>query len=73
MSSKIMPCAIFLGTTSLGTFLSLCAFGNSDSTTVDEVHRVFTVLSKEDLCFRTKATTGLMGALGRRLGRLPLI
>jgi hypothetical protein len=71
LASKIVPHTIFLGTASLATFLAHFAFRLHDETTVDEVYRVFKAMSKEDLCVQVKATTGMMGALGMRMGKLP--
>lgn len=70
MSSKIVPHTIFLGTTSLATFLAHFSFGLRDETTVDEVYRVFRAVSQVDMVLQLKATTGIMGALGVRQGRL---
>lgn len=66
MASEIMPHTIFLGTNSLAKFLS--HFG--DEAHVDEVHRMFGMLSAEIVRLRTVATTELIAALGRRLGRI---
>lgn len=66
MASGIMPHTIFLGTTSLATFIS--HFGECVS--VDDVPRVFGSLSRQGVHFRGVATTGLIAALGRRLGRI---
>jgi hypothetical protein len=71
LASKIVPHTIFLGTASLATFLAHFVFGLHDETTVDEVYRVFKAMSKEDLRVQVKATTGMMGALGMRMGKLP--
>jgi hypothetical protein len=73
MASKIIPHTIFLGTTSLASLLSQFVFGDDGKTTIDEVYHVFKALSKEDLRLQIKATTGTMGALGRRLGRVPIL
>jgi hypothetical protein len=73
MASKIIPHTIFLGTIALATFLSHFTLGKDSETTIEEVHRVFRALSKEDLRLQAKAATGVMGALGRRLGKLSLV
>ncbi|KAH4892355.1 hypothetical protein HBH74_210770 [Parastagonospora nodorum] len=66
MGSSIIPHTIFLGTTSLATFLSHF----KDDMSLDDVHCVFGLLSRENVRLRTVATTGLMAALGRRLGQI---
>jgi hypothetical protein len=71
MASKIIPHTIFLGTTSLASFLSHFTFGKDSKTTIEEMYRVFTVLCKEDLRLQNKVISGIMGALGWRLGKLP--
>jgi hypothetical protein len=73
IASRIIPHTIFLGTTKLNTFLTNLTFGTNGETTIEEVHRVSKALSKEDLHLQAKATTGIMGALGRRLGKFPLV
>jgi hypothetical protein len=73
MASKIIPHTIFLGTTSLASFISHFTSGTNSKTTTEEVCRVFMLLCKEDLHLQIKATSGIMGALGQRLGRLPTI
>ncbi|KAF2827822.1 hypothetical protein CC86DRAFT_380825 [Ophiobolus disseminans] len=71
LASKIVPHTTFLGITSLATLLAQFGFGMHGETTVDEVYRVFKAESKEDLCLQVKASTGVIGALGFRLGKLP--
>ncbi|KAF1914530.1 hypothetical protein BDU57DRAFT_549683 [Ampelomyces quisqualis] len=70
MASKILPYTIFLGTTSLGSFLEQFCFGESGGTTLEDVHRFFETASKLDLHLQITTRTGIMGMLGRRLGRL---
>tara|TARA_R110002003_G_scaffold244_15_gene17561 strand:- start:2562 stop:4814 length:2253 start_codon:yes stop_codon:yes gene_type:complete len=70
MSSQIMPHTIFLGTVSLAAFLSHFEFSSDGKTTIDQVYHVFKSLRFEHLHIQAKATTGIMGALGRRLGKL---
>jgi hypothetical protein len=73
LASQIVPHTMFIGTTSLTSFLGCFAFDKNHSTTVSEVYRVFTALQKEDLHAQLIATTGVMGELGRSLGKLPAI
>jgi hypothetical protein len=66
MRSSIIPHTIFLGTTSLATFL----LHFKDDMSLDGVHCVFGLLSQEHVRLRNVATTGLMAAIGRRLGHI---
>ncbi|KAF2026747.1 hypothetical protein EK21DRAFT_115478 [Setomelanomma holmii] len=70
MASQIIPFTIFLGTTSLASFLSHFAFSADGKTTLDEVYRVFKLEQAEDSYIQTKAAKGIMGELSRSLGKL---
>jgi hypothetical protein len=73
LASQIVPHTIFLGTTSLASLLSRFSFDGNHEMAVSEVYRVFRELRKEDLRFQLMATTGVMGELGRCLGKLPAL
>jgi hypothetical protein len=73
MASGIMPHTIFLGTVSLASLMSQVDLEKSeDTTTIEEIYRVFKMMSKEDSHHQVAATTGIMGMLGRKLGRIPM-
>lgn len=70
LGSKILPHTITLGTTSLATFLSRIGEGPEGAVALEEVYRVFKELGPEETRKDWLAATGVMGALGRRIGRL---
>lgn len=70
LGSKILPHTIMLGTTSLATFLSRIGVGPDGAVALEEVYRVFKELGAEETRKEWLAATGVMGALGRRIGRL---
>jgi hypothetical protein len=73
MASKIMPHTVSLGTISLASFMSQVDLEKSeDTTTIEEIYRVFKMMSKEDSHHQVAATTGIMGMLGRKLGKIPM-
>ncbi|KAF1364349.1 hypothetical protein EJ07DRAFT_151640 [Lizonia empirigonia] len=69
LGSKILPHTIMLGTTSLATFLSRIGAGPEGAVALEEVYRVFKELGAEETRKDRLASTGVMGALGRRIGR----
>ncbi|KAH6644467.1 hypothetical protein C7974DRAFT_383613 [Boeremia exigua] len=70
LASKILPHTTVLGTTSLATFLAQFRFSADGTVVAEEVYRVFKELCREETAKNMQATVGIMGALGRRLGKL---
>ncbi|KAF9695513.1 hypothetical protein EKO04_006335 [Ascochyta lentis] len=70
MRSKILPHTTLLGATSLATFLAQFDFSTGDVVEAEQVYKTFKDLCKEEIRKNMLATTGKMGALGRRLGKL---
>jgi hypothetical protein len=74
MASRIMPHTVSLGTIPLASFMSQVDLEKSeDTTTIEEIYRVSKMMSKEDSYQQVAATTGIMGMLGRKLGRIPIM
>ncbi|KAF1835868.1 hypothetical protein BDW02DRAFT_617789 [Decorospora gaudefroyi] len=70
LGSLILPHTVFLGTTTLAAFLAQLEFGFTGEVTTVELYTAFDTLSKKEMRMRGLATTGVMGALGRALGKI---
>lgn len=70
LASKVLPHTTVLGTTSLATFLAQFDFGHEDTVEAGEFYRIFKNLCIEETRKNLMATTGVMGRIGRHLGKL---
>ncbi|KAH7401207.1 hypothetical protein BKA66DRAFT_436368 [Pyrenochaeta sp. MPI-SDFR-AT-0127] len=70
LGSRILPHTMLVGTTSLASFLAEMQFDANMETTVLSVYEAFKKLSEKELCTQKVAAMGVMGTLGRALGRL---
>lgn len=70
LASKIVPHTIFLGTISLASFLADLSFDDDGKVTIEEIYLAFKTTSATDVHYQATARTGILGALGRRLGKI---
>jgi hypothetical protein len=70
VNSPILTHTIFIGVTTLAAFLAQLDFGAIDEVTITDLYETWGVLSKKEARAGVLATTSMMGALGRALGRI---
>ncbi|KAJ4373316.1 hypothetical protein N0V83_003610 [Neocucurbitaria cava] len=70
LGSRILPHTTMLGTTTLASFLFVLDFGIKEEVSVVEIYRAFKGLSEAEQRASEMATAGIMGELGRQLGKL---
>ncbi|KAF1844255.1 uncharacterized protein K460DRAFT_419192 [Cucurbitaria berberidis CBS 394.84] len=70
LGSRILPHTTVLGSTTLATFLSELDFDLNEETSAVGIYKAFKGLRRAELRAHEVVTTGVMGELGRALGKL---
>ncbi|KAI4697085.1 uncharacterized protein J4E84_000210 [Alternaria hordeiaustralica] len=70
LSSGILPHTIMLGTTTVASFTAQLSFDEKDEVEMGDVCAAWDRLDREEVGRQQMASGGIMGALGRALGRL---
>ncbi|KAI4930286.1 hypothetical protein J4E85_004912 [Alternaria conjuncta] len=69
LSSGVLPHTIMLGTTSVASFVAQLCFDEKDEVEMGDVYAAWDRLGREEVQQQPMASGGIMGALGRALGR----
>jgi hypothetical protein len=70
LSSGILPHTIMLGTTAVASFVAQLSFDGKDEVKIVDLYAAWDRLGREEMRQKQVASVGIMGALGRTLGRL---
>ncbi|KAI4711667.1 hypothetical protein J4E89_003108 [Alternaria sp. Ai002NY15] len=70
LSSGVLPHTIMLGTTTVASFTAQLSFDEKDEVEMGDVCAAWDRLDREEVGRQQMASGGIMGALGRALGRL---